>query len=93
MKNNISEIEELKQEIQKLKERNKKVETNKAWEISFTRKILLMFLTYFVIVVTLTTIKNPAPWVNAFIPAIAFFLSTLTLPYVKKMWLKYFYKK
>jgi len=40
----------IEQEILKIIERNKKVELDKKWETSFTRKILIAVLTYFVIV-------------------------------------------
>jgi hypothetical protein len=88
----MTEITELKTEIEKLKERNRKVETNKAWETSMTRKLLLMFLTYFVIILTLLAINNPDPYRNAIVPSFGFFLSTLTLPFVKNLWKKYIYK-
>lgn len=86
-------IEDLQIEIEKLKERNRKVEINKAWETSWTRKTLLVIITYFVITLTLSTINNPQPWINAIIPSIGFFLSTLTLPVIKKYWLEYIYKR
>ena len=90
----MSELEELRQEIQKIKEKNKRVETNKAWEISFTRILLLMTLTYIFTVITLMTFKNDSPWwINALIPALGLYLSTLTLPFVKTFWEKYLYKK
>lgn len=88
----MTEIETLHQEIEKLKNRNKKVEVNKAWETSLTRKLILMLTTYLVVGLTLTTIKNDAPWINAIIPTLGFFLSTLSLPFLKDLWQKYLYK-
>lgn len=89
----MSEMEELKQEIQKIKDRNKKVEANKAWETSFTRKLLLMVITYLIATTTLIVIRNNSPWLNALIPTLGFYLSTLTLPFVKELWEKYLYRK
>ena len=37
---------ELKMEIEKIKERNKKVELDKAWETSFVRRLCICILTY-----------------------------------------------
>ena len=37
---------ELENEIVKIKERNKKVELDKAWETSWTRKMCIGILTY-----------------------------------------------
>jgi len=39
-----------KKEIKNIIKRNKKVEADKAWETSFSRKILIAVLTYIVIV-------------------------------------------
>lgn len=88
----MSEIETLHQEIEKLKERNKRVETNKAWETSFTRKLTLAVLTYIVVGLTLTSMQNPEPWKNAIIPSIGFVLSTMSLPYIKTFWEKNIHK-
>ena len=89
----MNEIEELKQELQRLKDRNKRVESNKAWETSITRKVLLMITTYIIAALTLMVIKNNSPWLNALIPTLGFYLSTLTLPFIKRLWEKYLFKK
>ncbi len=44
------EINELEQEIKNIKERNKRVELDKMWETSVTRKIYICILTYVVVV-------------------------------------------
>jgi hypothetical protein len=80
-------------EILQIKERNNRVELDKAWETSATRKIIIAILTYIVIVIFLYTIKNPKPWLNAIIPTIGFVLSTLTLPFFKKIWIERKYKE
>ena len=43
--------ENLKEEIEKIKSRNKKVELDKAWETSWTRRICICILTYIVVVI------------------------------------------
>jgi len=85
-------IEELKQEIDKIKERNKRVEIDKAWEISYTRRVLLVIFTYLAMGIYLKAINVPSPWLNAIVPAVAFMLSTLTIPFFKKIWIKYIEK-
>lgn len=40
----------LKERVNKIEERNKKVELNKSWETSWTRRICIMILTYIVVV-------------------------------------------
>lgn len=83
----------LEQKINKIESRNKKVESDKAWEISFSRKLVIFILTYLAISIFLWAIKIEKPFLNAIVPAIAFMLSTLTMPYFKKAWIKYIYKK
>ena len=81
-------IEELQLEIEEIKKRNQRVEADKAWETSWTRKIVVSALTYIVIVIFFYFAGLPRPFVNAIVPAIAFVLSTLTVPLFKKWWLK-----
>lgn len=86
-------LKEVERKIKKIEERNKKVELDKAWESSYTRRFLLLLFTYLTIGFYLKAIKIPQPWLNAIVPAIAFMLSTLTLPFFKNFWSKYIYKK
>jgi hypothetical protein len=79
---------DLEKEINKLKERNKRVELDKAWETSFTRRVILIIFTYLAIGLYLNAIKIANPWLNAIVPSVGFLLSTLTLPYFKKMWIR-----
>lgn len=84
----MTNLKELKSEIEKLKLRNKKVEADKSWELSYTRRILILIFTYLAIGIYFSAINISNPWLNAIVPAVAFVLSTLTLPFFKKMWLK-----
>ena len=49
---------ELENEILQIKERNKRVELDKAWETSWTRKICIMVLTYIVVIIYSYVIKS-----------------------------------
>ncbi|OGY93960.1 MAG: hypothetical protein A2406_03595 [Candidatus Komeilibacteria bacterium RIFOXYC1_FULL_37_11] len=84
----MATIEELQLEIEEIKKRNQRVEADKAWETSWTRKIVISILTYIVIVVFFYFAGLPKPFINAIIPAFAFILSTLTVPFFKNWWLK-----
>jgi len=86
-------LEDLEKEIQEIKARNKRVETDKAWELSGARKIVIAVITYVVTVIYFCFARIPKPFLNAIVPAMAFVLSTLTLPFFKKLWLKYFLQK
>lgn len=83
--------EELRKEIDRIKARNRKVEADKAWESSWTRKLLILILTYIVIVTFFFVAELPDPFANAIVPSGAFLISTLTIPIFKKYWLKHFH--
>lgn len=94
VKNKIMiDLKKLQEEIEAIKERNHRVELDKTWETSYTRKALLIIFTYLAIGFYLRAINISRPWLNAIVPAIAFLLSTLTLPFFKKVWQKYIYKE
>ena len=89
----IDKLKKIEERILKVEERNKKVELDKAWELSYFRRFLLMLFTYLAIGFYLQAVKIQQPWLNAIVPSVAFMLSTLTLPLFKKLWLSYKYKK
>ncbi len=76
----------LEKEIVQIKERNKRVELDKTWETSLTRKLIIVILTYFVMVVFFYFAELPKPLINSIVPALAFILLTLSLPIFKKVW-------
>lgn len=81
-------MEDMEKRVRAIEERNKKVEQDKAWEISFMRKCLLVLFTYVAIGAYLQVIAVVRPWLSAIVPALAFSISTLTMPYCKTLWLK-----
>lgn len=85
----MATLKDLEKDVAEIKARNKKVEDDKAWETSYVRRGILTLFTYLAIAVYLVIINVEKPWLNAIIPAVAFMLSTLTLPFFKKIWLKY----
>ena len=80
---------QIENEINKIKERNKKVELDKAWETSWTRKLCICVLTYIVVVVYSYVInKITNIWLSSLVPVIGFSLSTLSLNFIRKKWEK-----
>ncbi|MBT3405097.1 hypothetical protein HN832_04200 [archaeon] len=77
----------IEKSIKKIQERNKRVELDKAWETSWTRRISISVLTYAVIVIFFYSAGLPKPFINSIVPSLAFILSTLTLPFFKKIWM------
>ena len=74
--------------IEQLEERNLRVEADKAWETSWLRKASIMLLTYLVVVAYLHFVVGISPWINAVVPVVGFFLSTLTISVIKQLWIK-----
>lgn len=85
----MSTLEELDTEIKKIKERNARVEADKAWETSLARRSLLVIFTYLAVAIYLNAINIPNAWLSAIVPAVGFMLSTLTIPFFKKIWLEH----
>lgn len=72
-----------------LEERNKRVELDKSWETSWTRKICIIILTY-IIVITYSYLIREYNYVllTSLVLVIGFTLSTLSLKAVRKIWEK-----
>lgn len=83
----------IEERLSRIEDRNLNVEKDKAWETSLTRKILIAIFTYLAIALYLKFILRIDPWINAIVPTLGFLLSTLTLPYFKKLWENYIYNK
>jgi len=80
-------LEQLTQQINEIQDRNKRVELDKAWEISWTRRIIILLLTYCVMVSFFLIAKLPDPFLNALVPVLAFAISTMTVGIMKKIWI------
>jgi hypothetical protein len=74
--------------LQKIEKRNARVEADKSWETSWMRRLLLILFTYLAIGIYMWAIDVNRPWLSAIIPAVGFMISTLTMPFFKKLWLK-----
>ena len=81
-------VETLENEIEQIKNRNKRVEENKAWETSTFRIVSICVLTYIVVAVFLYFIGVSNFLVSAIIPIVGFFLSTRSLDFLKNRWLR-----
>jgi len=77
------------EEIIKIKERNKAVEADKAWEVSLTRKLTICIIIYVVVLLYNLLISTKINiYLTSLIPIIGYFFSTLSLPLVRKIWRK-----
>ena len=74
----------IEQELENIKKRNKRVELDKSWETSWTRKICIMILTYLIVVIYSYLIKQyDNILLSSLVPVIGFALSTLSLKYIR----------
>lgn len=79
---------DLEKRIRKIEERNKRVELDKKWETSFTRRISICILTYIVVLLFSYFInKSNNIFLSSLVPGIGFTLSTLSVSLIRKIWL------
>ena len=79
----------VEERVNDIEERNKRVEKDKAWETSMTRKLCIMVLTYIVVITYSYMINNfSSILLSSLVPVIGFTLSTLSLNMVRKIWEK-----
>lgn len=74
--------------VEQILERNARVELDKAWETSKTRRAVIAGATYLVAVVFMKSIGIENYFLSACIPTGGYVLSTLSLPIVKTWWIK-----
>lgn len=81
-------MENILKELGKIKERNKRVEAEKAWETSWQRKTLIIGITYLFMIFFMNLIGVEKVFINALVPTFGFFLSTLSVGFLKKKFIK-----
>lgn len=77
----------LEEKIKNIEERNKRVELDKDWETSWTRRLCIMVLTYLIVIIYSYLIRNfNYILLSSLVPVIGFMLSTLSLKLVRRFW-------
>lgn len=82
------EVENLKREVEKIQERNRRVETDKAWETSRTRNIFIALSSFVLIYIVMRQVNADHPLANAVLASLAYYFSTLSYGAIKSWWLK-----
>ncbi|OGE31039.1 hypothetical protein A2631_05150 [Candidatus Daviesbacteria bacterium RIFCSPHIGHO2_01_FULL_44_29] len=77
----------LEERVSAIEARNQRVEADKAWEVSTTRKVMIVTVTYLTMLLLMASIGVDRPFISALIPTTGFFLSTLSLSFIKQQWL------
>ena len=79
----------IESEIRNIKARNARVELDKKWETSWTRRLCICILTYIVVVIYCLMIEAGSNvFLSSLVPVIGFTLSTLSLSLVREIWEK-----
>lgn len=78
----------IQERLELIEQRNQRVELDKAWETSNTRRLAIAVITYLVVVIFFVTLGFDNPFVNAIVPTLGFLLSTLSLSLIKKYWMQ-----
>lgn len=81
-------MKNLESRIEKIEERNKRVENDKAWETSTLRKSLIIIMTYIFALLYLKIADTTNPYFGAIVPCAGFFLSTQSIDFIKKLWIE-----
>ena len=79
--------EPIEKRLERIEDRNRRVDADKAWETSLSRKIYIALVTYFFAGLYFTWLTVNRPWLNAFVPTFGFLFSTLVLKKAKDFWL------
>ena len=85
-------LNKIEQELARISERNARVESDKAWEVSVFRKVTAAVVTYLLASLVLYFIGVQDFYLSALIPTLGYLLSTLSLPVVKKWWIANHFK-
>jgi len=83
LKNRVSALE---REIAVIRERNSRVENNKAWETGRARLLSITLITYVTMVLVFRVLGSGRPLAEALVPTTGFFLSTLSLSFLRGIW-------
>ncbi|HMS50085.1 MAG TPA: hypothetical protein PKA02_01440 [Candidatus Saccharibacteria bacterium] len=76
----------LENRVAEIEKRNQRVELDKAWETSWTRRLSIACMTYVVVTGYLIAIDNDRPFINALVPVVGFLLSTSLLKTIRNIW-------
>ncbi len=85
--------EHIGETIERMLERNARVEADKAWERSYVRIGSIALVTYICVALVLYIIGVEQFYLSAVVPVVGYLLSTQSLPFLKEWWLKEHYKK
>ncbi len=81
-------IQELQNQVEAIQVRNKRVEADKAWELSNTRTVFIAISTYVLILGFMILIGDGHPYLNALVASVGYLISTASYGILKNWWLQ-----
>ena len=81
-------LDNLEKEIQKIQERNLRVEADKTWETSLFRVATISVIIYSIACAVLFLLNVDNFFLSALVPPLGYFLSVQSLPAIKKWWIR-----
>lgn len=81
-------LDDLREEVRDIRARNERVEREKGWETSWTRRCVIAGATWLAAWLWLLSLGVANATGHALVPAAAYMLSTLSLPFVKSWWMR-----
>ena len=76
---------DLENRIEKIEQRNARVEQDKKWERSPVRIICIIVLTYSLVLLYQYLADTSSIFISSAIPVLGFFLSTLSIGFIRKL--------
>lgn len=86
-------MDQLQEALLTIQERNARVETEKAWEVSWVRRLSITVVTFVITFAYMKLTKQEPLWLGSFVPAFGYLISTFSIPYMKEFWVNHCYKK
>ena len=87
------ELDQIREELRELRARNLRVEREKAWETSWTRRLVITAVTWLGAWLWLLELGAERAALQALVPAGAYALSTFPLPMLRRWWIGMFVSK
>jgi len=78
----------LEEQVRGILTRNERVEAHKRWETSKIRIVCLTGVTYITMILVFYVLGSSMPWFDAVVPTTGYFLSTLSLSFIRERWEK-----
>lgn len=79
-------MKDLEARVREIEKRNQRVELDKKWGTSWTRRLSVAAMTYMAVFVYLIVIDNDKPAANSIVPTAGFLLSALVMKSIRNIW-------